>query len=101
MVERQRQGVPAPWSDDPGAGRLAWDDLPVAGLLGLAIRAWAQLPPVVVDRVVLSAAEQREVVERRPAALRPVPDVVSLGPGRPSRAVREDATAVAEREASA
>jgi hypothetical protein len=99
MVELTSEDMPAQRSGDLGA--VPWDDLPVAGLLGLVIGAWAQLPPVVVDRVVMSAAEQREVVEPGPAARRPVPDVVSLGPGRRSRAVREDAAAVAEREASA
>jgi hypothetical protein len=99
MVELPSEDMSAQRSGDLGAG--AWDDLPVAGLLGLVVGAWAQLPSIVVDRVVMSAAEQREVVERRPAALGPVPDVMGLGARRRSRAVREDAAAVAEREASA
>ncbi|HEY5136723.1 MAG TPA: hypothetical protein VIJ41_13100 [Candidatus Nanopelagicales bacterium] len=75
------------------------DDLPVAGLLGLVARAWSQLPPVVVERVVMSAAEQREIVERRRPTVRPVPDMVGLGPRRRPGAVRDDASGIAQRDA--
>ena len=47
-----------------------------------------------MDRVVVMRAEQHEIVETCPATIRPVDEVVSLGPGSGQSAAREDAAAV-------
>ncbi len=61
--------------------------------LQLPIRLAIELVPLLVDRAVVSATQQREIRERGGPAVRPVTDVMALA--EPHAAAREAAAAIA------
>jgi len=65
-------------------GHLPQDPAVRAAELKVAVGLSLELVALLVDRAVVPATEQGEVRERRRAALRPVPDVMSLAERKPA-----------------